>query len=86
MTDKVPAHSEIGNVRPTRQAPSRASIREDGFNQAGSVKERETEDRNKSFQSTSILPMISTLPLESTWKPLLPTLNPSGNSQKFVIT
>lgn len=38
---------------------------------------------NKSFQSTSILPVISTLPLESTWKPLLPTLNPSGNSQKI---
>lgn len=39
MTDKVPEHSEVGNVMPTRQAP-RASIREDGFNQAGSVKEQ----------------------------------------------
>lgn len=38
---------------------------------------------SKSFQSTSILPVISTLPLESTWKPLLPTLSPSGNSQKI---
>lgn len=40
MTDKVPAHSEMGSVRPSRQEPGRAPIREDGFNQAGSVKEQ----------------------------------------------
>lgn len=48
MTDKVSAHSEIGNVRPTRQGPSGASIREDGFNQAGSVKEQEDRRHEKS--------------------------------------
>lgn len=61
MTDKVPAHSEMGSVRPSRQEPGRAPIREDGFNQAGSVKEQEDRRQEQIISIHPILPMISTL-------------------------